>query len=160
MAAIMDALSDIASGTRAAIVGFQAVVSTYVASVVGVAFVLGPYALTPPGLFFALFGLWYALLPGVTGLIAVYFWMRRTRSPNWAKAAMCVLWGALVGLLWFGFQLRKDYWLYFYFNLSLSVGISYVFRLYGGLLIHAVPGAVGGLVFWLLTRKGIASRVG
>jgi hypothetical protein len=159
MATFMDALRDIASGVRAAIVVFQAVMSTYVASVVGVAFILGPYALTSTGLFLALFGLRYTFLPGVAGLIAAYFWMRRMRSPNWAKAAICVLWGALVGFLWFAFQLttaREPHYLTF----GTLAGVSYFFKMYGTVLLaHVVPGAVGALVFWLLTWPLTRRRV-
>jgi hypothetical protein len=152
----MDAISDIGAGTRAAIVGLQAIVAAYVASVVGVAFVLGPYALTPTGLFAALvFGLPYTFLPGVAGLIAAYFWMRRMRSRTWLRAACCVLWGALVGFLWVAFFLATGRERH-YFSLGTLAGVSYFFRMNAGvLLMHIVPGAVGGLVFWLLTRRRI-----
>jgi hypothetical protein len=149
----MDALGDSASGLRAAIVLFQAVVSAYVASVVGVAFIVGPHALSPMGLAFALLGLRYTLLPGVAGLIAAFLLMRRMRGPTWTKAAFCVLWGALVGFLWLALQIATGPDRH-YFSFGTLAGVSYFFTLYGGaILIHVVPGAVGGLVFWLLTRR-------
>jgi hypothetical protein len=123
-----------------------------VASVVGVAFILGPHALTPTGLALALLGLWYGFLPGVGGLVAAYLWMRRMRSPDWAKAAICVLWGALVGFLWVAFHVATER------SVTISVSelwqMHHTFRLNAGVfLMHVVPGAVGGLVCWLLTRR-------
>ncbi len=130
----------------ATVVLLQAVVATYVASVVGVGFLLGPYAIAPAGLAFAFLGLLYAVVPGVLGLIGAYFWIRGLRGGNWLKATSCVLWGALAGFLWALFAML----------VTKAPPTHYGFKEFADFSLgHIVPGAVGGLIFWLLTRKRI-----
>jgi hypothetical protein len=134
----------------ATVVVLQAIVATYVASVVGVAFFLGPYAMTPTGLAAALFGLLYALIPGILTLTALYLWLRTRAVRGWLRGFGCVVGGATGGCVWGGFVLlvtkRPEY-----FPLR---DVAHF------LLIHAVPGAAGGLIFWLFTHERMARHAG
>jgi hypothetical protein len=94
------------------VVLLQAVVATYVACVVGVAFFLGLGALTLPGLFFALLVLLYAFLPGILTLTALYLWLRQ-KAAGWFRGCGCVVGGAVGGFMWGAFFLlgimRSEY---------------------------------------------------
>lgn len=114
-------------------------VAIYAASVVGVMFFLGHSALTPTGLLVALLGFVYALVPGLLGLTAAY-WLTRGVRREWLRAGTCVLLGGLAGFLWFALLISAER-----LRDHLDTRVLEDFALF-----HTVPGAAGGLVFWLL----------
>jgi hypothetical protein len=113
----------------------QAVVATYVACAVGTSFFL----FHPIAWVVALAVMLYALPPGILTLTATYLWVRRDRRA-WFRFGGCLVAGAVGGVLWGALVLlitkRSEE-----FPLSLAAFV---------MLVHAVSGATGGLVFWTL----------
>ena len=116
----------------------QAVVATYVACVVGTSFFL----LSPIAWVVALAVMLYGVPPGILTLTATYLWVRRDRRA-WFRFSGCLVGGAVGGSLWglifFLMTKRPEY-------SSLREDAFFI-------LIHAVSGAAGGLIFWTLAYE-------
>lgn len=112
------------------------------AGATGVFIVLGSGLIELPG--FVAAGLLYALLPGMLTLALVHRFAGSRRMPAWQSLAAYMLLAALGGAVWF----LPFVGLYVPLDRADALSAASEMALY-----HAASGAVGGLAFWLLTRR-------
>lgn len=125
----------------------KGLLAAYVASVVGTTFLIPD----PLSFVVAIFGLIYALFPGVLGLPIVYLATRGSTISVAKLAAIYLLCGGLMGLICYFLPfvnrsfVRPQYLTMYELKRDVPIIIG----------LFAVPGMVGGITFWALVRKNI-----
>jgi hypothetical protein len=122
-----------------------ALLASLVAGAIGLIAVFGRGLLEPPSNTFISAGLVYAVIPGVPALLAIRRLLRKSRAGTARDLANTVSLSALAALLWF-LPFVGVFVPYDQTNAVAAVG--------GMAGTHALSGAIGGLAFWLLTRRG------
>lgn len=119
-----------------------ALLASLAAGATGIALVLGRGAIELPG--FIAIGLAYALVPGVVVLLVLHLFLSARPVSAVLGQNVYTLGGALGAALWFvpfmGFYMPLDRP-----DAPAALGLM--------VLYHAASGAVGGLLFWFLTRR-------
>jgi hypothetical protein len=119
-----------------------ALASSLAAGATGLALALGQGALELPGL--VAVALVYAALPGVLALALLHRLFSARQMPAWQRVAAYVMFAAFAAVVWFLLFAG----LYVPLDRADALASAGEMALY-----HAASGAVGGLVFWLLTRR-------
>jgi hypothetical protein len=111
----------------------------------GLALVFGRGLLEAPGDAFIVAGLVYAAVPGIPALLAINRLRRTSLAGRWSDLASYAFLSATAAVLWF----------LPFAGLFVPADDTSPLTAAGGMaLYHAASGAVGGLAFWLLTRRG------
>lgn len=114
------------------------------AGAAGLISVFGHGLIAPPANTFIAVGLAYAVIPGVPALLAIRRMLRKSQAGTVRDLANYVSLSAFATLLWF-LPFVGLYVPYDRTNAAAAVGEMAGY--------HALAGAIGGLAFWLLTRK-------
>ncbi len=119
-----------------------ALLASILAGLTGLALVFGRGWLDLPGV--AVVVLVYALVPGIPSLLGIRRLLRRSRAGQWRDLANYVSLSAAAAVLWF----------LPFLGLFIPADRTHPAAVSEMAFYHAVSGAVGGLAFWLLTRRG------
>jgi hypothetical protein len=122
-----------------------ALLASIIAGMTGLVLVFGRGLLEPPGDAFITAGLVYAIIPGVPALVAIHRLLRRSQAGTARDLANTMLLAGMAAILWF-LPFVGVFVPYDQTNAVAAIG-----EMAG---THALSGAIGGLAFWLLTRRG------
>jgi uncharacterized membrane protein len=122
-----------------------ALLASVIAGAIGLIVVFGQGLLEPPANTFIVAGLVYAVIPGVPALLAIRRLLRNSRAGTARDLANTILFSAMAAVLWF-LPFMGVFVPYDQTNAVAAVG--------GMAGTHALSGAISGLAFWLLTRRG------
>jgi hypothetical protein len=121
-----------------------ALLASVIAGATGLVAVFGRGLFAPPADTFIVAGLAYAVIPGVPALLAVRRLLRNSQAGTARDLGSYVSLAAFAALLWF-LPFVGLYVPYDRTNAVAAVGEMAGY--------HALSGAIGGLVFWLLTLR-------
>lgn len=124
-----------------------ALLASLIAGAIGLIAVFGRGLLEPPANAFIVAGLVYAVVPGVPALLVIRRLLRNSRAGARRDLAVTMSLSAAAAVLWFlpfvGLFVPYD-------RTDAPAAVA------GMAIYHALSGAVGGLAFWLLTRRAAA----
>lgn len=122
-----------------------ALLASIIAGMTGLVLVFGRGLLEPPGDAFITAGLVYAVIPGVPALLAIRRLLRKSQAGTARDLANTMLLAAVAAVLWF-LPFVGVFVPYDKTNAVAAIGEM--------ACAHALSGAIGGLAFWLLKRRG------
>lgn len=122
-----------------------ALLASLIAGLTGLVLVFGSSLTEAPADAFIMAGLVYAIVPAFPALLAIDRLVARWRLGKTRNLVVFVTLSAIVAVVWF----------LPFLGLFVPTGHAAAPAAVGEMaLYHALSGAAGGLVFWLLTRQG------